>query len=281
MPENHGLSVLTNASRDQRLQRPVPMSDLGITNWFNDATSGHLYPSAAGHEGIDFGSPIGTSVRAMYGGIVSAIKKTSPNSSAYGLYVTIRSFYRNSCAGFEHTYAHLAEEDDITEKTNPKNYSDARAHAQIFQNLRPGDEVGQGQVLGVSGNTGSTSTGAHLHVHLKPFNGQGVVTEVNDPVYENSRVRITPVASRILGRMNFSCFLPPDDNDVPPITAATLSSSFGKVLTPRDACAVIPVYQDSSVTSQKMTTIPTAKTVPCSSTSCTSTTYTATTTGCI
>lgn len=81
-----------------------------------------------GHEGIDFGCPVGTKVYAPHDGVI-----TIKNDSNYGLSITIDDGKRRSLL------AHLSE-----------------ALVTNGQNISQGDPVGK---TGMSGNT----SGAHLH----------------------------------------------------------------------------------------------------------------------
>lgn len=90
----HGLTVLTSAdsatdsATNKRLQRPVPQR---ISNCFNDATTGNLYSLKAGHGGIDFESPLGTPVRAMYeGDVVAFARDYKADPSTYKHFVACR-----------------------------------------------------------------------------------------------------------------------------------------------------------------------------------------------
>ena len=211
---NHGLSVLTHAAADKRLQWPfADGTTYPISGSFNDATSGHKYAHKSGHEGIDFPCSVGTAVHAMYFGVVIEVQDRDVGD--YGKFVRIRS-YTNSHrkAGFEHRYAHLS--------TVETGY---------------GRWVGKGARIGTSGETGGVL--AHLQVHLKPFNAEGEVPRAypyeNEPEYAPGRDVVPPVATRILGCMNFMCFLTPDD-DLPEITDE------GPLLSTRDAYACIDVY---------------------------------------
>ena len=233
MSNNHGLSVHTtddarpgaDTADNRRLQRPVAEE---VNNAFNDATSGKYYKHRSGHEGIDFLS-YKTEVKAMYGGVVSEVRY---DPISYGNLVTIRSCTNpNDGTGFEHSYAHL---DSVA--------------------VEKGDPIRKGQVIGRSGNTPNVDF--HLHVHLRAFGPDGVVIkdenipargEDNQKVegtdlYENS---ITRVASRIIGCLNFACFLPPDDAGLPAIDGKALDHT-GKLLSPRaaDAETSMPVYRE-------------------------------------
>lgn len=96
------------------------------------------------HRGTDFRASIGTAVKAMADGVVKGTGDTDvccPGAS-YGKWVFIE--YNN---GLSSTYGHLS-----------------------LISTSKGKEVKRGQVVGYSGNTGS-STGPHLHVSLYVSNG--------------------------------------------------------------------------------------------------------------
>ncbi len=249
--DRHGLSVHTTAdaapdadtTANRRLRRPVG-KEFRITNTFNDATSGHLYDQRAGHEGIDFGCGTDTPVNAMYSGVVVAVVNNwqSDNTSKLGNRVTIRSYTDPTAGtGFEHTYAHLQS---------------------VAHSIEIGTYVQKGEEIGRSGDSGTymqpaTSGSSHLHVHLKAFGAEDVVTGVYDPPKkDNSRLRetVTVVAQRIGGCMNYACFLPPDSTALPAIDMEALRHT-GKLLSPRDAYANIPVYSERSASSEHLGTI--------------------------
>ena len=87
------------------------------------------------HDGIDLGMESGTPIKASCAGTVF-LAENQPGG--YGLIVAIQHDGSLSTA-----YAHLSE-----------------------IHVSPGDRVEQGQILGLSGNTG-TSTGPHLHFEVK------------------------------------------------------------------------------------------------------------------
>lgn len=87
-----------------------------------------------GHEGLDLRAPIGTPVYAAHDGRVTVL--WAPAS--YGRYVMVETDWILTL------YGHLS-----------------RA-------LRDGELVEAGTLIGYSGNTGGTSTGAHLHFGAKP-----------------------------------------------------------------------------------------------------------------
>lgn len=90
-----------------------------------------------GYNGIDFGAPIGTAVKASASGTVIASKIGGYNGG-YGGFIVI-----SHPNGTQTLYGHLS--------------------ASLVE---PGDEVGQGQYIGLSGNTGK-STGPHLHFEIR------------------------------------------------------------------------------------------------------------------
>ena len=161
-----------------------------------------------GHEGIDWSCCSGTPIHAMASGRVSRLVSGEtaggfnvPDSKAYGNQVRIRT--GTGTTGFELTYAHLAD---------------------VYVCL--GQEVVQGQLLGLSGYTGR-GTARHLHVHLKPFgeiaptpdNPHGMSKETflegeKQPVPRAEKEKgIEGIQHKnslrmILGTVDFSTFLP-------------------------------------------------------------------------
>jgi murein DD-endopeptidase MepM/ murein hydrolase activator NlpD len=83
------------------------------------------------HAGLDFGAPVGSSVRVVADGKVEIAGPVS----GFGNHVRVQH------RGFETSYSHLSE---------------------IPANITPGSLVTQGQIIALSGNTG-LSTGPHLH----------------------------------------------------------------------------------------------------------------------
>lgn len=93
------------------------------------------FPGYAGHTGVDYAVPIGTTVRAALGGIVSSVKALK---TSYGNHVRIQHG-----GGLETIYGHLS---------------------RMLVSVR--DKVNAGSVIGRSGNTGN-STGPHLHFEAR------------------------------------------------------------------------------------------------------------------
>lgn len=107
-----------------------------ITQYFGERPQIYSQWGYNGHNGIDFGIPVGTSIRASADGVVKVV---AWDKLGYGNYVILD--HNNN--EFLTYYAHQ-------EKTN----------------VKVGDVVKTGAVIGFSGNTGF-STGPHLHWELR------------------------------------------------------------------------------------------------------------------
>lgn len=122
-----------------------PLDKIVITQKFGvTADSARLYVSGS-HNGVDFGVPTGTPIKAAGNGIIEGVGDTDavcPGAS-FGKWVFIR--YDNGLAS---TYGHLS----------------------VISAVK-GQRVHTGDVVGYSGNTGY-STGPHLHMSV--YAGQGV-----------------------------------------------------------------------------------------------------------
>lgn len=99
------------------------------------------------HDGtaVDMATPIGTKILAAASGVVTLVRDTNKWNGGYGYYLKIK--HDN---GTETLYAHLSRID-----------------------VEVGDEVEQGQVIALSGNTGR-STGPHLHFEVRDVEGKGI-----------------------------------------------------------------------------------------------------------
>ncbi|RMG00394.1 MAG: M23 family metallopeptidase [Acidobacteria bacterium] len=104
-----------------------------ITQRFGENPS--MYPKTNGHNGIDFGVPIGTPVLAIADGYIKEIRT---DEKGYGLHI------RQSTVDGLIIYAHLS---DVL--------------------VDEGRYVQAGNEIGLSGNTGR-STGPHLHLEYRP-----------------------------------------------------------------------------------------------------------------
>ncbi|MEX0909770.1 MAG: peptidoglycan DD-metalloendopeptidase family protein [Candidatus Paceibacterota bacterium] len=129
-----------------------PVVNVYITQYFGNtafATSNPQIYSGGGHNGIDLGVGIGTSVSSANSGVVVATGDTDlvcPNAS-YGRWVLVR--HNN---GLSTLYAHLSQ-----------------------VSVSQGQTVARGETIAYSGNTGY-STGPHLHFSVYASDGVKVST---------------------------------------------------------------------------------------------------------
>ncbi len=143
--DNNGTILSSLARNKSMLDKPMGM--MKITSKFGlrrHPLTGNLKV----HKGIDISAPVGTPVRATANGVVTR----AMHYYGYGRYVRIKHSSK-----IETAYAHLS---------------------RIV--VRQGQHVKKGQIIGYSGNSGST-TGAHLHyeVHMggTPVNPLGFVRQ--------------------------------------------------------------------------------------------------------
>lgn len=132
----------SSSTRRGKMQRPV--SGGRITSGFGRRQSPTKGASSQ-HDGIDYGVPIGTTCKAVWDGTVS---RSLAANGGYGQYIEIRH-----ADGLTTFYAHLSS-----------------------RSVAAGDKVQQGDTIGKTGNTG-TSTGPHLHFGCHK-NGKPVDPEV-------------------------------------------------------------------------------------------------------
>lgn len=142
--------VLNFALNKEKLQTSMP-AIMPISNKSLKATASGwgfrmhpIYKIRQFHYGMDFTAPVGTKIYATGDGVVKDIQTIS---SGYGKFIVI-----NHGFGYETLYGHLSR-----------------------FNVKIGDEVKRGTVIGFVGNTG-TSTGPHVHYEVhkngKPVNPQ-------------------------------------------------------------------------------------------------------------
>jgi murein DD-endopeptidase MepM/ murein hydrolase activator NlpD len=129
-----------------------PLDVVKITQYFGNtpfATKNPQIYSTKGHNGVDFGTPIGTKIKAARSGIVAGTGNTDnfPGCYSYGKWVLIT--HDN---GLSTLYAHLS-----------------------YVIANEGDKVLTGQIIGYSGNTGY-STGPHLHFGVYASQGVQIIT---------------------------------------------------------------------------------------------------------
>jgi murein DD-endopeptidase MepM/ murein hydrolase activator NlpD len=119
-----GIGINPNKTGGVGLKAPV---NAPITSKFGYRTS---VGSAHQHNGTDFGTPVGTPVKAPEGGV---IKQASNDGGSAGTFIVL------DAGGTVHKFFHLSK-----------------------LMVSPGDKVEPGQTIGLTGNTGR-STGPHLH----------------------------------------------------------------------------------------------------------------------
>lgn len=144
-----------------------PLDKVHITQYFGNTAfaQGGAY-KGKGHNGVDFGTPTGTPIKAAASGTIKATGNTDSVKGcySYGKWVLIE--HEN---GLSSLYAHLS-----------------------LIKVSPGDIVERGQVVAYSGNTGY-STGPHLHFTV--YASQGVVVKkfTNSINCKNATVPIAPL----------------------------------------------------------------------------------------
>lgn len=203
---------------DDSIENVVPGGKV-ISVWGDDR--GWRTPGAT-HEGIDIGAPFGTPIHARAGGTVTfAGVEGDPNSDAPlgGNFVQVRD-----ATGHEHFYAHL----------------------QDAPTLRVGDQVSDGDVIGLVGNSGDARgqiTAAHPEgegtPHLHYQYGQGEQWEDPLPTFTTrsggrSKVQPAPVAG-VDGPPGSPTALPPRPGGqaATPVPAAPAAPAPAVALPPR------------------------------------------------
>ncbi len=152
-----------------------PVDVVRITQYFGNTAFSTKNPqiyNGKGHTGVDFGVSIGTPIKAALGGEVVGVANTDlyRGCQSYGKWIMIKH-----ANGLSTLYAHLS-----------------------VQNVRVGDMVGTGSVIGYSGNTGY-STGPHLHFGVYATAGVAITKFTNS---KNCRGATIPLA-------DFSAYLNP------------------------------------------------------------------------
>jgi len=111
-----------------------PLDSIYITDYFGQTPTRF-------HKGVDFRASVGTAVKSMSDGVVAGTGDTDVQCPgvSYGRFIFIK--FNNGLAA---TYGHLS-----------------------LIKVSKGDTVKRSQIIGYSGNTGS-STGPHLHVSVYP-----------------------------------------------------------------------------------------------------------------
>jgi murein DD-endopeptidase MepM/ murein hydrolase activator NlpD len=136
------------------LRSPLPF--MRVTSKFSHSRLHPVLKVYRPHYGVDLGAPMGTPVRATAGGTVTF----AASSGGAGRMVTVRH-----TQGFETSYLHLSK---------------------IGDGVRVGARIGQGDIVGLVGNSGH-STAPHLDYRVKK-NGQYL-----DPMGMKN-VQVEPIA---------------------------------------------------------------------------------------
>ncbi len=133
-----GSADTTTAPGAQRGIIGWPLDAVRVTQYFGNTTfaASGAY-SGQGHNGIDFGGPIGTPVKAVLGGVVQETNQGAVKNCQYGKWVLVK--HNN---GLTSLYAHLSA-----------------------ISVSKGQAVAAGQTVGLLGDTGY-ATGPHLHLTL-------------------------------------------------------------------------------------------------------------------
>lgn len=118
------------------LQTPIDDGDYIITQNYGVTPYSKRFYASGFHNGVDLGAPIGTPLLASQDGLVVAVGNQDSYcwKGAYGKFVVIRHYL-----GLTTLYAHMS-----------------------LYNVKEGDTVKKGQVIGYVGSTG-LATGPHLH----------------------------------------------------------------------------------------------------------------------
>jgi len=118
-----------------------------ITQFFGKNPDMYKQFGMLGHNGIDFGIPVGTPLFAVFEGIVF---ECSDDGSGYGKFIKLRK------DNIEVVYGHLSD-----------------------QEVKKGQKIYMGDKIGESGNTGN-STGPHLHFGLRCLDSKGNILAYNN-----------------------------------------------------------------------------------------------------
>lgn len=155
------------------LRSPIAYSR--VSSGFTNSRFHPVLKKWRSHKGVDFAAPIGTKVKATADGLVTFVGKDGGYGNAIkishqGQYVTV--------------YGHLS---------------------RFAANLRKGQRITQGQVIGYVGQTGLAS-GPHLHyefkVHGKSKNPMRVALPEAQPINDADRASFEIVSDNMGARLN-------------------------------------------------------------------------------
>ena len=150
-----------------------PSSGFGIFSWplvkhtitqlFGKTVSAKRLYTSGTHNGVDFGTPRGTPVKAVLNGTVTATGNTDsqPGCYSYGKWILLK---------------------------HPNGLSTIYGHLSVIS-VSSGASVHTGDIIGLSGNTGY-STGPHLHLGVFATQGMRVEQYVNSNYCKNVTIPI-------------------------------------------------------------------------------------------
>ena len=140
-----------------------PLAKHIITQLFGSTVdSKRLYTSGT-HNGVDFGTPVGTPVKAVMAGTVIGTGNTDLQSGCYSFGKWVMVSHAN---GLSTMYGHFSS-----------------------ISVKQGDVVAAGDLLGLSGNTGY-STGPHLHFGVYATQGTRIERYANSSYCKNVTIPI-------------------------------------------------------------------------------------------
>ncbi len=167
------LQTIVDASKIPKQGKGIlkyPLDNVIITQYFGNTPFSSKNPqvyNGSGHNGIDFGTKVGTPLYSASAGTVVGTGDTDAacNGVSYGKWVLVK--HNN---GLSSLYAHLS----------------------VIQ-VKAGDVLGSRQQLGLSGNTGY-STGPHLHFTVYASDAVQITNYVSKVCGTNMRMPIAPRA---------------------------------------------------------------------------------------
>lgn len=129
-----------------------PLEDVYITQKFGKTVGAEKLYTSGSHNGVDFRASVGTKVKNVLSGVVVGTGNTDvyPGCYSFGKWVMVK--HDN---GLSTIYGHLS-----------------------VISVSKGQEVGTGELVGFSGNTGY-STGPHLHISVYATQGVRIEQFVN------------------------------------------------------------------------------------------------------
>ena len=144
-------TAVSKSSDDDEKKEEVSVKSTSDAYFINPIPGSIFTQGIHGYNGVDFGAPIGTPVKAAASGTVIIAKGGNTYNGGYGNYIVIE--HSN---GTQTLYAHLSKTETSV-----------------------GDTVKQGEEIAKSGNTGK-STGPHLHFEVRggtnPFANTKILT---------------------------------------------------------------------------------------------------------